>query len=239
MSRLGAITARCVLSAAVVLVAATPAAADRPAKPAERAAIMATVAKMGSFDPGPPACNHPIIRVSTWDPDYASWQAKDWKSGPCAKYGPANDGYNFFKQAFGNWLFLVRSPARPICGSIIQNVPFPVLADFLHCPGGPKMAQCFTQNGLGFQAANVSDAIFKVRQILQSCYARDNKHVARLGFAALPRPHGKAVGLTVKTRGAVSSAAARSLCAHTSIAARWYGYNVRVSVAGSGATRRC
>jgi hypothetical protein len=132
----------------------------------------------------------------------------------------------------------VRSPARPICGGFVQNVPFAVLADVLHCPGGPKMAQCFTENGLGFQAATVSDATFKVRQILQSCYARDYKQIARLGFTALPKPN-KRVSLNVKTKAGASAAQARTICAHASIAAKWYGYDrVRVSVA-AGTTVRC
>ena len=80
--------------------------ADRPANQAERAGIMAVVARMGSFDPGPAACNRPIIRVSTWDPDFATWRAKDWKTGPCAKYGGGADGLNFFRKSFGSWLFL-------------------------------------------------------------------------------------------------------------------------------------
>jgi hypothetical protein len=231
---------RAVVVAVLALIAASSALADRPAKPAERAAIIATVAHMGSFDPGPAACNQPIIRVSTWDPDYATWRARVWTSGPCAKYGAGSDGLNFFKHASGSWLFLARSPAVPECGGYVdENVPIAVLADFLHCPGGPSKGPCFTLNGPGFTAASAADASLAVDSLMRSCYRTDYSRVTRVGFTAMPRPHGTAVSLVVKTKltGAKTSVGdAKRICQDASIAAKWFGYsNFKVSVVAGSA----
>jgi hypothetical protein len=216
------------------LLAASPALADRPATAAERAAIMATVARMGSFDPGPAKCNHPVIRVSTWDPAYATWRLPSVRSGPCSKYAGSADGLDFFKKAFNSWLFLTRSPAVPLCGSYVQDVSFQVVADFLHCPGGPAKAQCFTTNAEGFAATLAADAGSKVGDMLKACYGRDDRHVASVVFSALPKPHGNPAALVVKTKGA-SGAQALAICKDASTVSRWYGYdNVTVSVLGGG-----
>ncbi len=229
---------RALVVAVVALVTASSALADRPANQTERAGIMAVVARMGSFDPGPPACNRPIIRVSTWDPDFATWLAKDWKSGPCAKYGGGADGLNFFRKSFGSWLFLTRSPAVPLCGSYVQGVSFAVLADFLGCPGGPKKATCFTENGPGFVADVAADASYKVQQVMKACYPADYRRITRVGFSGLPKSHGKAVSLVVKTKLPASDAStgqARTICQDASTAAKWFRYdNFEVAVLGSG-----
>jgi hypothetical protein len=223
------------LAAVLVALTVAPAAlADRPANHAERAAIMATVGRMGSFDPGPPKCNHPIIRVSTFDPAYATWQLPSVAKGPCSKYAGSADGLDFFKRAFASWLFLTRSPAVPVCGSYIADVPFPVIADFLHCPGGPAKAECFTTNEEGFAANLASEASSKVGDLLQACYAPVYRQIAHVGFSGLPKPHGKAVTLVVKTklpRTSASVGKAATICRDASTVAAWYGYeNIAVAV---------
>src|SRR5262249_51188171 len=123
------------------------------------------------------------------------------------------------------------------------NVPFEVLSDFLHCPGGPQKAQCFTTSGLSFQTASAADASFNVQQLLKSCYARDSKQIARVSFSGLPKPQGTAVSLTVKTKlpaAQASPRAARTIGRDATTAAKWFRYeNVKVSVVAGGSVQRC
>jgi hypothetical protein len=150
-----------------------------------------------------------------------------------------SDGLNFFKRASGSWLFLARSPAVPECGGYVdENVPLAVLADFLHCPGGPAKAACLTLNGPGFKAASAGDASLAVDSLMRSCYRADYSRVTHVGFTGMPRPHGAAVSLVVSTKLPATNASARDakkICQDASIAAKWFSYsNFKVSVvAGS------